>query len=105
MTINLLPTQRGFLRCEFTDRYGAKCSIQKSSLADDDAIWFGVDNPDPKILASKVMEGGTGWVKYPIPDDVLITTRMHLTQAQVAELLPLLIYFVEHGELPQQASG
>ena len=37
-------TQRGFAYDEFEDLYGAKCSIQKSSLATDDAIWFGIDN-------------------------------------------------------------
>ena len=92
-------THRGFALGEFIDLYGAKCSIQKSSLATDDAIWFGIDDPDPKILASKVMENGTGWVKYSIPDDVSINTRMHLNREQVAELLPVLQKFVETGEI------
>lgn len=51
MKISLLPTQRGFLRGEFTDRYGVKCSIQKSSLATEDAIWLGIDEIELKILA------------------------------------------------------
>lgn len=92
-------THRGFVIIEFIDRYNTKCSLQKSSLAFEEAIWFGVDDPDPKIMASKVQEGGTGWVKYPIPDDVLISTRMHLSQEQVKELLPHLIKFVETGEI------
>jgi hypothetical protein len=92
-------TNRGFELIEFADLYDNKCSLQKSSLATEDAIWFGVDDPDPKIMASKVQEGGTGWVKYPIPDDVLIKTRMHLTQKQVKKLLPHLIKFVETGEI------
>lgn len=92
-------TRRGFALCHFRDLYGAKCSLQKSSLADDEAIWFGVDDADPQIMASKVKEGGTGWVKYPIPEDVLLTTRMHLNREQVAELLPVLQKFVDTGEI------
>ena len=37
--------QRGFEVGKFTDLFGEKCSIQKSSLATDDAIWLGIDNP------------------------------------------------------------
>lgn len=93
-------TNRGFGNIEFKDRYGAECSIQKSSLAEEDAIWFGVNYADPKIMASQTKEGGTGWVAYDIPKDVLLTTRMHLTQDQVKELLPILQTFAETGELP-----
>jgi hypothetical protein len=92
-------TDRGFSCIEFEDRYGQGCSIQKSSLASEDAIWFGIDDPNPQIMASKVMEGGTGWVKYPIPGDVLITTRMHLTIEQVEALIPVLQNFVKTGEV------
>jgi len=92
-------TPRGFALRKFSDLYGASCSIQKSSLATDDAIWLGVDDADPQILASKVREGATGWVKYPIPEDVLLTTRMHLNREQVAELLPVLQKFVDTGEI------
>ena len=98
-------THRGFAIGHFTDRYGAKCSIQKSSLATEDAIWFGIDDPEPKIMASKAADYGvvtnetTGWVQYPIPDEVLLTTRMHLTREQVKELLPVLKHFVKTGEL------
>lgn len=43
--IDLGPTQRGFLRGEFTDLYGEKCSIQESSAAGDDGcIWLGCDH-------------------------------------------------------------
>jgi hypothetical protein len=101
-------TLRGFSLIEFRDLYHAACSIQKSSLATEDAIWFGIDEANPKILASKTgqinPETGevSGWVKYPIPDDVLITTRMHLTREQVAAILPILQVFVETGELPEK---
>lgn len=98
-------THRGFALVKFTDLYGAQCSLQKSSLASDDAIWLGVDDADPQILASKAAAHGvtttqqTGWVPYPVPEGVLLTTRMHLTREQVSELLPILQSFVDTGEL------
>jgi len=91
---NIEKTERGFAILYFLDRYNAKCSIQKSSLATEDAIWFGIDDPDPKILKHR-----EGWVPYPINPDVLLTTRMHLTQGQVKTLLPLLQKFAKTGEL------
>ena len=103
--IQIGTTQRGFSLGEFTDRYGEKCSIQKSSLATEDAIWLGVDNPNPKILASKAASLGvettetTGWIPYPIPKEVLMSTRMHLTQDMVRQLIPLLQRFADTGEL------
>lgn len=96
---------RGFMFKRFTDRYGAECSIQESSLATEAAIWLGVDDAQPQIMASDAKRLGiatrqdTGWIPYPIPDEVFLTTRMHLTQAQVRELLPLLERFAETGYL------
>lgn len=92
-------TGRGFSIIKFIDRYGKKCSLQKSSLATEDAIWFGIDEAEPMIMASKIIDGGTGWAKYPLPVDVEIPTRMHLTIEQVKELLPVLQKFVDTGEI------
>jgi hypothetical protein len=92
-------TSRGFTLINFQDRYDSQCSIQKSSLATEDCIWLGVDDPDPKIMASKTPQGGTGWVKYEIPDDVSINTRMHLTREQAKELVKVLKVFIKTGEL------
>lgn len=103
--MELTNTERGFAILNFTDRYGAKCSIQKSSLATEDAIWFGIDDVEPKILAKDAQKLGistslnTGWIKYHIPDEVLLSSRMHLTQEQVIELLPTLQRFAETGEI------
>lgn len=100
-------TERGFATIEFTDRYGDDCIIQKSSLATEDAIWFGIRDATPQIMASDALAAGvdtneaTGWVPYPIPKNVLLTTRMHLTRELVAELLPILQRFVETGEVSQ----
>ena len=92
-------TDRGWDRLDFTDRYDLECSLQKSSIATENCIWFGLNDANPQIMASKVQEGGTGWVRYPIHKDVLLATRMHLTQEQVKNLLPILQRFVDTGEL------
>jgi hypothetical protein len=99
-------TARGFRVLQFKDRYNVLCYIQKSSLATEDAIWFGVNDADPKILATDARKLGipttqsVGWIPYPIPTEVLLKTQMHLTREQVAELLPILQHFVDTGELP-----
>lgn len=81
--IDLAPANdRGFLRGEWLDRYGEKCSIQKSSLAGEDCIWLGCDH-------ETVYQGRP------------CGARMHLTRQMVADLLPLLQHFVETGELPR----
>ena len=103
--MEIKKTSRGFSRTDFVDRYGAECSIQKSSLATDNAIWFGVNDAKPQIMASQAKQFGVetnetcGWVDYPIPEEVSLTTRMHLTQDQVKELLPILQRFAETGNL------
>lgn len=88
------PTCRGFSYKQFIDRYGILCSIQKSSLATEDAIWFGVENPNPQIL-----DANKGWIEFPIPKEVLLSTRMHLTKEMVKSLLPILQKFAETGEI------
>lgn len=117
MEIKQGKTVRGFANIEFIDLYGSQCSIQKSSLATEDAIWFGCDDPNPQILAKDAnkhnmnieskdvnkhdikCDQNTGWVKYPIPEEVLINTRMHLTRDQVKDILPILQKFVDTGEI------
>lgn len=104
--MNITKTARGFAFGEFTDLYGEKCSIQKSSLAEIDAIWIGIDKPVPMLLHGDARRLGlgngetSGWVKYPLPECVELAGRMHLTREQVAELLPVLQCFVETGDLP-----
>lgn len=97
--MNKEKTYRGFDFASFTDYYGSKCSLQKSSLVDAEAIWLGVDDVQPQIMASRTPEGGVGWVPFHIPDDVNLTTRMHLTREQVAELIPHLQKFVDTGDI------
>jgi len=94
--MKLKKTQRGFALAEFKDKYGAVCSIQKSSLATDDCIWLGVDDADPQVMDNKGK-----WKKVKLPKDTICNTRMHLTRKQVKKLLPLLELFVETGELTE----
>jgi hypothetical protein len=89
-------TARGFALIQFKDRYETPCSLQKSSLANEDAIWFGIDDAAPKRIIP-----GQGWTPVEFPEGTSFQTRMHLTRAQVKKLLPLLQDFVETGELPQ----
>ena len=103
-----MKTNRGFEHQERQDRYCQPYSIQKSSLAFEDCIWFGLNEANPKVMASQAHKFGvttkeiTGWVDYPIPEEVLIHTRMHLTREQVADIIPILQHFVDTGELPDE---
>lgn len=98
-------TTRGFKTIFFKDRYSSQCSIQESSLATEEAIWIGIDDADPLIMASDAPKYSiattetTGWVPYPIPPEVLLSTRMHLTREQVADLIPILQKFVDTGDI------
>lgn len=111
-------TNRGFPIIEFKDEYDAPCSIQESSRAvcenedgsvDDPLgwIWLGINDPDPKIMKSKALAHGlklppgevSGWMPYPIPDDVLISTRMHLNEKQVRGLIDRLQHWLDTGSL------
>lgn len=91
-------TSRGFEFVNFKDHYGVPCSLQASSLAiyckpGTSAVWLGCDDAQPKIMASDAARLGIktdapcGWIPYPIPDEVLLSTRMHLNREQVAGLI------------------
>ena len=98
--MKITKSSRGFARIRFTDRYGEKCSLSKTSLAFEDTIWFGIEDADPQILASNTLiHGVEGWVRYDIPENVLLKTHMHLTKEMVKELLPYLENFVKTGNI------
>lgn len=111
-------TARGFPLVKFTDEYNAPCSIQESSrcvCANDDGsvddplgwIWLGIDDPAPQIMKSKAQALGmklppgevSGWMPYPLPEDVLVTTRMHLNEKQVRGLIARLQHWLKTGTL------
>jgi len=106
--MNLKNTHNGFGLGKFIDNYGIKFSIQESSAGSDARIWLGVDDVKPEILASKAhiydipTTETTGWIAYPIPDDVLLHSRMNLNQEMAKELITILQHFVETGKLPRQ---
>lgn len=101
-------TERGFRYLNFEDGHGEKCSIQKSSQAFVDAIWFGADelgikhfvpyrtpdsweDVDVEKLLGVTKENG---------QSIIGNNRVLLTRVMVENLLPILQEFVETGELP-----
>lgn len=117
-------TGRGFKYVEFVDAYGYECSLQQSSaIGDTDEamenpgssfIWLGVDDGKPQVMKSQAKALGlelppgevSGWMPYPIPDEVQISTRMHLSRDQVEGLVERLQRWLETGafELPSVSS-
>lgn len=103
--LKFTSTPRGFALFTFKDRYLNSCSLQKSSLATEDAIWLGIHDAEPKVLHGDARKLGiptdatSGWVPYPLPEEVLVHTRMHLTREDVSRLIPILQRFVDTGEL------
>jgi hypothetical protein len=100
--MKLEPTSRGFLRGEFKDRNGVACSLQESSSAEEACIWFGCND-----IGLQRFEPGKGWsdvaLEQNAPDGIvhIANTRMHLSQEQVAEMLPALAHFAAFGSLPR----
>jgi hypothetical protein len=96
-------TQRGFSHYQFQDGNGANCSLQESSAArceqedgtvSDGFIWLGIDSDRDGFRPGRQVADHNGKM-------VSLGARMHLTQTQVREMLPLLTHFAEHGELPE----
>lgn len=97
MTLQIQYTSRGFAFAEFEDEHRNRCTIQKSSLVEPECIWLGCTT-----LNVQAFFPGDGWKEVAMPEgDYIANNRMHLTQAQVAELLPLLQRFVETGEIDE----
>jgi hypothetical protein len=98
---------RGFFLGKFKDRYGSECSLQESSIcASEGHVWFGMDNPDLKYFIPH-----QGWnnvseeeFKSFLPKDAqpLLSSRMHLSQSDIENLLPSLMYFTKRGYLPNE---
>lgn len=111
-------TGRGFPIVEFRDEYDHACSIQESSRAvceNDDGtvddplgwLWLGIDDPQPQIMKRDVQRLGlelppgevTGWMPYPLPEEVHVTTRMHLNETQVRGIIARLQGWLDTGSL------
>ncbi len=108
-------TSRGFEIIQFKDLYDSECSLQMSSLAGNPnpgttAVWLGVDDAEPQILAQHALRLGldaggetTGWVPYEkIPEEVSLTTRMHLDRKQVIALIATLQQWVDTGSFKKR---
>jgi hypothetical protein len=98
----------GYQGFRFEDRSGIECTLQESGLVttpDQPAVWFGTmvryfTYTDPKTntqqsLPFDQVEEWSGVKEIGVP------TRMHLSQAQVRQLLPYLQEFAETGRLPR----
>lgn len=109
-------TSRGFEIVKFEDAYGRACSLQMSSLADYEqpgvsAVWFGPDDANPQVLASQARLVGietdqaAGWIPYPIPSEVSLSTRAHLRRPQVEALINHLKAWLKTGSFEIQDSA
>jgi hypothetical protein len=92
------PNGRGLYGFKFLDRYQVECSIQNSSLATTSAIWIGVTDSTPFYHID--IDGHKAGDKVTLPPGTISHSRMHLTQAQVKSLIPILQEFADTGELP-----
>lgn len=98
-------TLRGFGLIEFVDSYGRDCSLQESSNIEPH-VWLGPWHANPKIMASQAAALGiateetTGWVPYPVPSEVMMTTRMHLNRRQCVRVALALLWFALTCRLP-----
>lgn len=91
-------TQRGFSLYKFKDFNNIECSIQKSSIATEDCIWIGSTD-----INLQRFDAGIGWSNVELANTekhhFIASNRMHLTQEQVRELLPILQKFADTGDL------
>lgn len=92
-------TARGFNYVDFKDANGTICNIQESSAVRGEyLIWFGAEN-----IGLKHFKAHEGWTDVELintmEEHYVANNRTHLTQSQVAELLPILEEFVKTGKV------
>lgn len=97
--MELSKTQRDFSITNFEDYNGFMCSLQKSSLATENCIWFGINETKLTVFADK---SKGAYIETDMPENFSVNTRMHLTQVRVKELLPFLQRFAETGDLESE---
>ena len=118
-------TDRGFEYVEFKDRNGHLCSLQESSVVEDEenphgCLWLGPNDPEPQILVEDAARLGllprrwgvlppkvpaVGWMEFDIPEEVSCRTRMHLNRSHVEELVRLLQNWLGTGSLSTPSDG
>lgn len=101
-------TARGFEIIRFADGYEHPCSLQASSLAvyekpGTSAIWIGTEDAKPLVMWKDAAAVGvktdamSGWVPFPIPLEVQLSTRAHMTREQVIALIGHLQRWLKNG--------
>lgn len=85
-------TPRGFGLGSFKDRNGAACNVQVSSLATEECIWLGVEEPEVTFIAGTPRP-------FVLPEGVVAFGRMHLNRAQAGELAKVLRRFADTGQI------
>lgn len=106
-------TPRGFDSVEFVDRNDNPCHIACSSAIDGTQrglenpgtsfLWIGTMDANPQVMCSNAAAVGlvpasdVGWQPYPIPEQVLLQTRMHLSREQVEGLIDRLLQWLATG--------
>lgn len=109
-------TGRGFQRISFKDHYDEPCYLQQSSIAllaqpGAGAVWLGLDGVKAMVMCSKAREVGlsptsdVGWMPFPIPEQVQVTTQMHLDRGQVLSLVTTLQGWLATGYLFQDSES
>jgi hypothetical protein len=111
-SVAALPVEdvgRGMNRGTFQDTYNHACYVQESSAAasPERSLWLGLLRPaltvDLKSGARVQMEPST--VASALnADSVHMPSVMHLSQSQVAALLPLLTEFAQTGRIGRNAA-
>ena len=102
-------TERGFFIYEFKDQKGNKCSLQKSSLADESCIWLGLSEPIIKEFYPFPRATNQSWfditqeklntLKSRPQNEIHTFSRMHLNRKQVKKLIKILSTLLEENEL------
>lgn len=95
--VKIKETLRGFSLGNFEDNNGVKCSIQMSSS--DDCIWLGASEIGITIGYPWRCVSNEEIISKFGAKSMVANNRMHLNRKQVKKLLPLLIKFVETGEI------
>ncbi len=101
-------TERGFELIEFYDTNNQVCTVQQSSIASENRIWLGLKTASPSVMKTDAQRMGlsldgdaTGWMDYPIPDEVSLNTRMHLNREQVQDLVLKLQQWLDSGSFEE----
>lgn len=81
---NVSYTKRGFCIMELQDKLGNVISMQKSSAASEEKLWFGVELNTSDIGEKK--DGHFIRYQYPKNNGVSVNNRLHLTIEQTQQL-------------------